>query len=169
LDGDAAKPLVLNDFYEADLDDYKNGSLRYSLSDLSVGMHTLKLRVWDVFNNPSEDYVDFEVIDNDELVLQRVYNYPNPARNFTCFQFEHNKADAEFKITIDIFDLSGRKIRTLQELLYMEGYHSPPIEWDLKDQNGNAVRSGIYPYRIRVEDASGLLSDGFQKLLIASW
>jgi hypothetical protein len=169
IDEDATKPVVLNDYYEADLDDYKHGSLRYSLKNLEVGMHTLKLRVWDVFNNPSEAIIGFEVMDKDELVLKQVYNYPNPARDFTCFQFEHNKAGSEFRITIDIFDLSGRKIRTLEQVTYMEGFHSPPIEWDLRDQNGNLLRNGLYPYRIRVEDASGLLSDGFQKLLIHRW
>jgi len=40
--------------YEADLDDYKNGSLLYPLKDLEAGTHTIKLRVWDVYNNPSE-------------------------------------------------------------------------------------------------------------------
>jgi len=169
MDGDATKPLILNDYYEADLGDYRNGSLRYSLNGLEVGMHTLKMRVWDIFNNPSEATIDFEVLDKEELVLQHVYNYPNPAQSFTCFQFEHNKAGVELKVTIDIFDLSGRKIRMLEQMLYAEGYHSSPIEWDLKDQNGNAVRSGLYPYRIRVEDPSGLLTDGFQKLLISRW
>ncbi|MBN2761618.1 MAG: type IX secretion system sortase PorU [Bacteroidales bacterium] len=166
FDDDATQPLVLNDFYEAELNDYSHGILRYPLSDLEVGRHTLKIRVWDVFNNPGEAYIEFEVIDKEDLVLENVYNYPNPARDFTYFQFEHNKAGSTLKITIDIFDLSGRRIRTLEQNLYMEGYHSSPLEWDLKDQNGNLIRNGIYPYRIRVEDETGLLSDGFQKLLI---
>jgi hypothetical protein len=166
LDGDATQPLVLNDFYEADLDDFRDGSLRYPLSGLSLGMHTIKMRVWDIFNNPAEAGIDFEVIDQDDLILQNVYNYPNPAQTYTCFQFEHNKAGQTMKITIDIYNLSGGKIRTFEESAYMEGYHSSPIIWDLSDQNGNPLRSGIYPYRVRVEDETGLLSDGFYKLLI---
>ncbi len=169
IDGDATKPVVLNDYYEADLDDYRNGSLRYPLKNLEAGMHTLKLRVWDIFNNPSEATIDFEVIDKDELVLKQVFNYPNPARDHTFFQFEHNRPGSEFRVTIEIFDFSGRKIRTLQQITFMEGYRSQPIAWDLRDGNGNPLRSGIYPYRIRIEDATGHLSDDFQKLLISRW
>jgi hypothetical protein len=167
LDGDATQPIVLNDYYEADLDDYKNGSLRYPLTDLSAGLHMVKLRVWDIYNNPAEAFIEFEVIDNSNIVLREVYNYPNPAKDFTYFQFEHNKAGVVLKVTIDIFDLSGRKIKTIQENLVAEGYHSSPLEWDLKDQYGNMVGNGLYLYRVRVEESSGQSSDGFQKLLIS--
>jgi hypothetical protein len=166
MEGDATQPLILNDFYEADLNDYKNGTVIYPLSGLSVGMHTIKMRVWDIFNNPSEATIGFEVIDAEDIVLVNVYNYPNPAVNQTYFQFEHNKAGSVLKVTLTIYDLSGRRIRTFEENLYMEGYHSSPLEWDLRDQYGNKLRSGIYPYRIRVEDESGLQTDGFQKLII---
>ena len=166
MEGDATQPLILNDFYEADLDDYRNGTVIYPLSGLSVGMHTIKMRVWDIFNNPSEADIGFEVIDEEDIVLVNVYNYPNPAVNYTYFQFEHNKAGSVLKVTLTIYDLSGRRIRTFEENLYMEGYHSSPLEWDLKDPYGNKLRSGIYPYRIRVEDESGLRTDGFQKLII---
>jgi hypothetical protein len=166
VDGDATQPLILNDFYEADLDDYKNGTVNYPLADLAVGMHTIKMRVWDIFNTPSEAVIGFEVIDEEDIILVNVYNYPNPATNLTYFQFEHNKAGSVLKVTLTVYDLSGRRIRTFEENLYMEGYRSSPLEWDLKDQNGNKLRSGIYPYRIRVEDESGLGTDGFHKLII---
>jgi hypothetical protein len=166
IDGDATEPYILNDFYESDLDDYRNGSVRYPLADLAPGLHTIKMRVWDIFNNPSEAEIGFEVVDKEDIVLVNVYNYPNPASAFTYFQFEHNKAGSVLSVTLDIYDLSGRRIRTFEQNLYMEGYRSSPIEWDLKDENGNTLRSGIYPYRIRVQDESGLLTDGFQKLII---
>ena len=42
LDGDALNPLVLNDFYETELDDFTKGKVTYRLRDLEVGPHTLK-------------------------------------------------------------------------------------------------------------------------------
>jgi hypothetical protein len=169
LDGDVRKPYILNDFYETSMNDYKSGTLYYPLTSLDVGYHSVKLRVWDIYNNPSEAYIEFEVVDKSEILLRNVYNYPNPARNITYFQFEHNKPAANMIITIDIFDLSGRIVRTIRQNIYMEGYHSPPIEWDLKDGNGNRLANGIYPYRLRVQMNEELLSEGFNKLIIFNY
>ena len=39
---------VLNDYYQADLNSYKSGTIKYPFSALSEGKHTLTLKVWDV-------------------------------------------------------------------------------------------------------------------------
>lgn len=169
LDEKVSQPYVMNDFYETRLNDFRHGTLYYPLSGLSVGKHTVMLRAWDIYNNPSEAYIEFEVVDKSELFLRNVFNYPNPARDYTYFQFEHNKAGADLKVSIDIFDLSGRIVRTLRQNIYTEGFHSSPLEWDLKDNNGNRLANGIYPYRIRVEMNEGLISDGFNKLIIFNY
>jgi hypothetical protein len=54
----------------------------------------------------------------------------------------------------------------MTEIFYAGGFHSSPLEWDLRDQNGNPVQNGIFPYRIRVEDESGSVTDAVQKLII---
>ncbi|MGB3606266.1 type IX secretion system sortase PorU, partial [Psychroserpens sp.] len=53
LDGDEVNPFILNDYYEASLDDYQNGKLNYLFRDLETGIHTLTLKAWDVYNNSS--------------------------------------------------------------------------------------------------------------------
>ena len=55
IDGEYDKTIVLNDFYEADLDTYTEGSLKYQLDQLEEGMHTLELKAWDVYNNSSTE------------------------------------------------------------------------------------------------------------------
>ncbi len=166
IDGKVSQPYVMNDFYETSLNDFRNGTLYYPLAGLSVGKHSVLLRAWDIYNNPSEAYIEFEVVDKSEIFLRNVYNYPNPAKDYTYFQFEHNKSGTDAIITIDIYNLSGRIVRTIKRNIYMEGYHSSPIEWDLKDNNGNSLANGLYPYRIRVEINDGLISYGFNKITI---
>ena len=61
LDGNVKAPIVLNDFYKADLNTYKSGTVRYPFSNLTEGSHTLKLRAWDVHNNSSEAFTEFVV------------------------------------------------------------------------------------------------------------
>ncbi|MCB0780177.1 MAG: type IX secretion system sortase PorU, partial [Flavobacteriales bacterium] len=74
LDENTDQAIVLNDFYEADLDTYKSGEVRYRLSDLAEGDHTLRLKAWDVFNNSAEAFTEFVVAASEELALAHVLN-----------------------------------------------------------------------------------------------
>ncbi|MER3499510.1 MAG: hypothetical protein C4308_13230, partial [Chitinophagaceae bacterium] len=69
---------MLNDFYEADLNSYQSGVIRFQLPALQPGTHSLKIKAWDVLNNSSEYVLDFVVAKDEDLVLSHVLNYPNP-------------------------------------------------------------------------------------------
>ncbi|MDG2263841.1 MAG: type IX secretion system sortase PorU, partial [Flavobacteriales bacterium] len=62
LDGDESNPIILNDFYQTELDDFTRGKVVYRLRDLSVGPHTLKLKACDTYNNSSEAMLNFVVV-----------------------------------------------------------------------------------------------------------
>ncbi len=166
LDGNTNGPIVLNDYYQTRHDSYQGGEVIYQMNDLSPGYHTLSVKIWDVFNNSSERLINFKVIDSDELILEEVYNFPNPLTENTYFQFEHNMPDQDLTIRIDIFDFSGRLICSIHRESYSGGYRSEPIEWDGRDMNGNKMPRGIYPYRIAVETVEGHYAAQFQKLMI---
>ncbi|MEM9680271.1 MAG: type IX secretion system sortase PorU, partial [Bacteroidota bacterium] len=63
LDGDETNPFVLNDYYQANVDDYQNGTVTFAFRDLEPGLHTLSLRAWDVYNNSSTAEIQFNVFD----------------------------------------------------------------------------------------------------------
>ena len=67
LDNDDANSFRLNEYYQANIDDYKNGTINYPLDNLSPGIHNLRLKAWDVYNNSSETEIDFLVFDQDQL------------------------------------------------------------------------------------------------------
>ena len=74
LDGDVANSFRLNDYYQANIDDYQNGTITYPLRDISPGLHTLSLKAWDVYNNSSISEIQFVVHDQDqELVLSLIH------------------------------------------------------------------------------------------------
>ena len=91
LDNNSNQIFNLNNYYEADLDQYGQGFARFQLPELEPGIHTLKIKAWDVLNNSSEFILDFSVVNDDELVIDHVLNYPNPFTTKTQFWFEHNK------------------------------------------------------------------------------
>jgi hypothetical protein len=166
IDGKVSEPVILNDFFQSDLDDYSKGQLSYPMFNLSEGWHSLTVRVWDIFNNSSEETIDFRVIPGENPVLSNVYNYPNPASDVTWFKFDHNKAGEELEVSITVFDMEGRQVTVIRETVFAGGFSSEPLEWDLKDANGNFMRQGIYPYRIRITDKDGRFAESYKKLVV---
>ena len=151
LDGDERNSLILNDFYEASLDDYTSGEVRYPLSGLSPGKHTLKVTAWDLANNPAESSIEFVVIDQESPLVTQLFNYPNPFRDGTRFQFEHNRPDVPMDMDLDIFDLSGRLVQNIHRENYVSaGYRVDDIEWEGKDFSGHVIGPGIYVYRLKI-------------------
>ncbi|MCB9283708.1 MAG: type IX secretion system sortase PorU [Lewinellaceae bacterium] len=174
LDENTQKTFLLNDFYEAKLDDYTQGEVRFPLSELAEGRHSMRVRAWDVANNSAEGYTEFVVASSAEVALKHVLNYPNPFVNATCFQFEHNLENQEIDVQVDIYTISGRLVKSLEERIFSEGSRlslGNCIQWDGRDNFGDPLAKGVYLYKIKVQavntgevDLRG--ESGFQKLVI---
>lgn len=166
LDENTEQAIVLNDLYESDLDTYKSGSVRYRLSKLSEGTHTLRLKAWDVHNNSNETNTEFVVASSAELALDHVLNYPNPFTTRTEFFFEHNRPCTTLNVQVQVFTVSGRLVKTLNRQLACEGFRSEPMEWDGRDDFGDKLGRGVYVYRLSVTTPEGENADKFEKLVI---
>ncbi len=166
LDANTEKSIVLNDFYQADLNSYKSGTIRYPFSDLSDGKHTLNLKVWDVYNNSSQSYTEFVVAKSATLALSHVLNYPNPFTTKTQFYFEQNQCCQVLDVQIQIFTVAGKLIKNIDQFVYAEGFRSEPIEWDGHDDFGDKIGKGVYVYRIKVKNSEGITAEKYEKLVI---
>ena len=166
LDNNIEKQIILNDYYLADQDSYNSGTVRYPLQNLSPGMHTIKVRAWDIFNNPSEASIDFVVKSDKKLELAHVLNYPNPFTTKTSFYFEHNQPLESFDILVHIFTISGKLVKTLQSTQFLEGNRSYPIEWDGLDEYGDKIGKGVYLYRLTVRNSQGETAEKIEKIAI---
>ncbi|AEH01531.1 type IX secretion system sortase PorU [Lacinutrix sp. 5H-3-7-4] len=155
LDGDEVNPFILNSYYVTELDDYTRGSLSFPFRDLEPGLHTLKLKAWDVYNNSSETEIQFRVFNEDEvLVIENVLNYPNPFVNYTEFWFSHNSSET-LNISVQIFTISGKLVRTLNGQTTGVGSKitsstSRDIIWDGRDDFGDKIGKGTYVYKLTV-------------------
>ena len=88
------------------------------------------------------------VPDEDSLLLRPTdfildQNYPNPFNLKTNITYSLPTAS---KIKVIIYDLLGKRVRTLIDEYQTPGYKS--FDWDATDDKGNVVSSGIYLYRI---------------------
>ena len=167
LDDKTDKPFILNDYYQAETNTFRAGHVNFPLFNLSPGLHTLTLRAWDVFNNSSQAYTEFLVKPSSSFTIGDISNYPNPFSDHTFFTFEHNQPDNEMKVNIDIYNLSGQRMKTLVGINVAGGYKADPISWNGTSDNGSLLSSGMYIYRISVTKADGQLQRGSGKLAIS--
>ncbi len=78
-------------------------------------------------------------------------NYPNPFNPTTIIEF--NVAESGLgnsRVLIDVFNLTGQRIRSLVDEEKQPGEHR--VVWDGHDEFGNLVSSGVYFYRMQVND-----------------
>lgn len=166
LDNNTDKPILLNDYYEANLNSYQKGTIKYQLRDLSEGNHTLDLKIWDVQNNSTNVTTDFIVAKNAELALEKVLNYPNPFTTNTRFFFEHNRNCDDIKVLIQIFTISGKIAKSISRTINCEGFRNDGIVWDGKDDYGSKLGRGVYLYKVAITDKDNKKAEKIEKLVI---
>jgi len=166
LDGNTSNPIVLNDFFEAELDNFRKGVVTYPFRNLAEGEHTIVFKVWDVANNSATASIRFVVKKAEDISLAHVLNYPNPFTTHTEFYFEHNQPGVPVDVDIQIFTISGKVVTTLQATQMSNGYRSEPIVWNGLDEFGDRLGRGVYVYKLKVRTPDGKTAEKIEKLVI---
>jgi hypothetical protein len=166
LDGNTQEVINLNNFYNGDKGNYKSGIVQYPIRNLTPGRHTLSFKAWDVFNNSGTASLDFIVTEANKPTISRVVNYPNPFTTKTNFWFEHNYPGELIYVTINIFTISGKIVKTITKAINSTGTQVREIEWDGKDEFGDKLGKGVYMYQLNYKTASGFSANKLQKLVI---
>jgi hypothetical protein len=76
-------------------------------------------------------------------------NVPNPFNPTTSIEFAIPKSGM---VTVEVFNVLGQKVKTLVNEDLRAGYKR--VDWDGTDDGGSAVASGVYLYRLKVNDFS---------------
>ena len=155
LDGKTENPYVLNDFYEANKDDYTKGVISFPFYNLEEGEHTLTLKVWDVFNNSVEATIIFVVTDDNEFTMSDCNAYPNPFSNSTDIYFQHNKPNQNLDVFLEIYSITGFLVKKQEEIYSDDGYRIGPITWDGDDEYGGKLNAGMYIAKLGVSSSDG--------------
>jgi hypothetical protein len=167
LDGDSANPFVLNEYYQANVDDFSKGKVQFKLRDLEDGPHSLQVKAWDTYNNFSVATIDFIVSGGNAIKISRVLNYPNPFVNYTEFWFNHNRPFEPLDVTVQVFSVSGKLVWNHHQTVMTEGYLSRDIIWDGRDDFGDKIGKGVYVYKLTVRSSlSGETAEKYEKLVI---
>jgi len=82
-------------------------------------------------------------------------NYPNPFNAETVISYQWSVVSdqsAEKRVTLKIYDVLGREVRTLVDELQVPGEYR--VTWDGRNNRGEAVASGVYFYQLKAGDFS---------------
>jgi hypothetical protein len=129
--------------------------IKYQL-DLDQGEYTLLVGCTDVNGNYNERSIRFKV--NTTFDVINLANYPNPIVTQTIepvnegrTRFTYVLTDNADNVTLKIYTVSGRLVRTFKHLPSAVGYHEYPrtlYGWDCTDDDGMPLANGAYFYRL---------------------
>lgn len=167
LDGDENNPYIMNDYYETEVDNYQKGALRFPFSNLEKGLHTLTFKAWDVYNNLVTAEIQFVVVGDEGLTLDKVLNYPNPFVSYTEFWFTHNRPFEPLDVQVQIFTVTGKVVKTINQSVTTDGFLCREIKWDGKDDFGDRIGKGVYVYKLTVRSTTtNKTAEKYEKLVL---
>ncbi|MDD3051547.1 MAG: FlgD immunoglobulin-like domain containing protein, partial [Candidatus Cloacimonetes bacterium] len=139
--------------------------VKYQLN-LTQGDYSLLVSCTDVNGNFSEKSVQFKV--NTTFDLLNVANYPNPIKSRTIetinegrTRFTYVLTDDADNVKIKVYTVSGRLVKTFNNLPTSVGYHEYPrttTGWDCRDERGFYLANGIYFYILEANKGGKTIS-----------
>lgn len=103
--------------------------------------------------------IDLSAVPNEFALHQ---NYPNPFNPITTLSYDlPERSD----VTLTVYDILGRKVRTLINEEKVAGYYS--TVWDGRDSMALSVSTGVYVYHIHARgDDGGSYAKSYKMLLL---
>lgn len=161
VDNDPAHTYNLNSLYTPDNGSYKSGTITVPLNALSKGKHTLMLRAWDLYNNSSVAYAEFEVVPSlaPELSGFKALSLPLVSGMPAEFVITHNRPQSEIEVVVELFSVQGQAIWRNSERVICDGpeYH---YSWNC------SLPTGIYVARAYVVSDEGTSSPKHLKMVV---
>ena len=147
--GSTTTPLfpLPEDRYELHFDAAQPTQARINFEpDLPNDEYQLQVRATDASENTVESQI-YRFRLEEPVSITHLLNVPNPIRTNTVFTY--NLAQAPDQVTVKIYTVSGRLIRTIEDASSRRGYNE--TDWDARDENGERLANGVYFYKVIVE------------------
>lgn len=103
-----------------------------------------------------------DVVNGSSTADLSVSNYPNPAKTHTRFVVSYDRPETVISATVEIYDISGRKIWSLSQ---------PSLDnmkWDLSSNGSQKVKAGIYLYHVKIKTTGSEICSKDIKLIIVN-
>lgn len=152
LDDDPKTEVVLNRYYQSDLNSYTSGVVYYPFSNLSKGKHKLLFRVWDMQNNPSTAELSFVVDEKNKINSYDAFAYPNPAVDYSNFVISHNRPNQPLDMKIFVYDAAGLLLWSNSAAVVTDNSSQILFNFNVNEAN---LYDGFYLVKILLIDSNG--------------
>lgn len=151
---DSPESVDLTGMFNTSLTDSRRGTVETFLFDLEPGLHKIKIRAWDVYNNYSIAVTEFRIVDN-KIIITDFYNYPNPVEGprEINFRFVHNLTPP-FNAELEIYNVNGQLIYNTSGRL--NTIHTGELSWNCVDNFNNFLPSGAYICQLKLISDKGI-------------
>jgi hypothetical protein len=122
--------------------------------------------VWHVVKNTNEYLPNSTVANNEALRIDHVVNYANPFTTRTAFWFKHNYPGVELSARVDIFTISGKRIKTISKTINTSGSRSIELAWDGRDEWNSKIGRRVYLYYLLIKTPTGKTAGKWERLAI---
>lgn len=154
---DGLKVENLTSTFQTSLEDSKAGTASKQIFGLSPGVHSVRVRAWDILNNVSEATTVFRIVDAAAgIVTEGLTFAPNPFTTSTSIRFTHNLAKP-FSARLMVHDLQGRLV--VERDMRVLDLQSAEAEWDGRDTGGNVLSTAVYVCTVRITTDDGATHD----------
>ncbi|MDD4805327.1 MAG: type IX secretion system sortase PorU [Candidatus Cloacimonetes bacterium] len=157
---DSLQPIPVTSYFNYDKDSYTMGSVVYPMEDLSDGPHSVQLIAFDNHNLPSVKTVSFVTNKSSAITLEQLLIYPNPIKTDGYVTFMISEAA---DITLDVFTMSGRRIRRIEQSV-PAGFNKIP--YDGRDEMGSKLANNTYFVRLKARNQNGKTVEKQERLVI---
>jgi len=146
---DRGTPYELTSGFRYQAGSYTSGTAGFTLPSLATGAHRLEVHASDTYRNIGVRTFLIDVAapsaPGSALVMDQVFNYPNP---FPRETFLHARLNRAARIRVQILTVAGRRVRDFNvDGKAGENY----IPWDGTDSQGENVAIGVYLFKLTAE------------------
>lgn len=146
---DNPEGIDLTSLYKSSFDVPNMGTIERVLEDLKPGIHTLKVRAWDVFNNYTVSYTDFKIGDKQSgAIVLNTYMYPNPIIESGNISITHS-IEAAYDIHIKMYNSAGVLVNEIAKA--GTNLNTVITEWNGRDKWGVPLPAGAYFYSVELK------------------
>ena len=159
IDDDLKQVYILNDYFTAASDSYRQGMVNYLMEALPDGMHTLTFRAWDLLNNSTTKSLNFIVEAGLDPSILSVTTYPNPVQASGTLKMivMYDQPDELIETDVYLYNING-------QMIYSHHQENPDdVSLDISQMG---VTPGIYMYNIRIKSASSKYSMMSGKIIV---
>jgi hypothetical protein len=144
-------------YYATVGEDGKTVNIEFPLSNLTEGLHTLTYTVYDMLGNSASRTISFLVGQASavELVADKLPAFLDGDVNFNL----DSELTTSPEMVVRVTDAVGK-------LVWMTKTSSFPVQWDMRDMDGNKVPAGLYRYFGTYNDGVNYGGTSINKLII---